>query len=115
MKVLRPVAATRQLAVVAGMTLALHVISRTTGSGWLVVVVSGLLALLGLSAALPALSLAGMRVEVRAPTDGTAGRPAAFTVTAGGRARSAKLRLMAPAGEWVRVDGPGTGPVSPNV
>lgn len=112
MRAPRPVAATRHLAVVAAMTLALHVISRTTGSGWLVVVVSGLLALLGLSAVLPALSLAGLDVDVRGPTDGTAGRPAGFTVTVGGRARGAKVRLAAPESGWARVDGPGTGPIT---
>lgn len=94
------------------MTLAMHVISRTTGSGWLVVVVSGLLAVLGLSAVLPAFALTGIRVGVDGPSDGTAGRPVAFSVTVDRRARGSKLRLAAPASDWVRLDGPGAGPMT---
>ena len=112
MRGLRPAAVTRHLAVVAAMTLALQVISRTTGSGWLVVVVSGLLALQGLAAGLPALALASIEVSVRAPRDAVAGRPVPLTVSVGGRARSVKMRLVTPAAGWVRLDGPGTGPVA---
>jgi len=103
------VALTRPFAVLVGMTLAIHVISRTTGSGWLVVVVSGLGAVLSLSTFLPGLALGGIRVSVQAPADAVAGRPASFSVTAVGRARAGKLRLAAPSGDWVRLDGPGTG------
>ena len=109
---LHPVALTRPSAVLGAMTLAMHVISRTTGSGWLVVVVSGLLSVLGLSALLPAFALTGIEVGVGGPSDGTAGRAVSLTVTVNGRARGSKLRLIAPASDWVRLDGPGAGPVT---
>jgi uncharacterized protein (DUF58 family) len=97
------------LAAVAG---AMQVISRTTGSGWLVVVVSCLLGLLALSAVLPTVALVGLDVGVRGPFDATAGRPVTLAVTVGGRPHGVLLRLAAPAGEWVRIDGPGSGPVA---
>lgn len=108
----RPAALTRPFVVLAAMTLAMHVISRTTGSGWLVVVVSGLLAVLGLSAVLPALALARMGVEVQAPTDATAGTAVAITITARVRTSPGKLRLDAPASGWVFLQGPSTGSVN---
>jgi len=105
----RPVAVTGPFAVVAAMTLAIHVISRTTGSGWLVAVVAALLAVLVLSAVLPALALVDIDIVVRAPTDATAGRPVTITLKARGRGRGVKLRLLGPASGWVRIDGPGSG------
>ena len=108
----RPAAVTAPFGALAAVAAAMHVISRTTGSGWLVVVVSSLLGLLGLSAVLPALALTRIDVGVRGPADATAGRPVTLTVTAGGRARGVQLRLSAPASDWVRIDGPGAGPVA---
>ncbi|MEO5680485.1 MAG: hypothetical protein ABIS47_12545, partial [Acidimicrobiales bacterium] len=91
---LRPVALTRPFAALAAMTVAITVISRTTGSGWLIVVMSGLFAVLVLSAVLPALALAGVVVEVAGPVDATAGRDVAITVTVRGRGGGGTLRLL---------------------
>jgi uncharacterized protein (DUF58 family) len=109
---LRPAGVTRPFTVLASMTVVLHVISRTTGSGWLVVVVSGLLAVLGLSVVLPALALALFEVGVRAPTDAVAGTTVTLDVNAASRAGACKLRFLAPEGPWVRVLGRVSGPVA---
>jgi len=109
---LQPVALTRAFAVLGAMTLAMHVISRTTGSGWLVVVVSGMLSVLGLSALLPAFALTGIEVGVAGPSDGVVGRHVSLMVTVNGRVRASKLRLAAPASDWVRLDGRGAGRVT---
>lgn len=111
MRGIRPAALTTPCSALGAVAVAMHVISRTTGSGWLVVVVSFLLGLLALSAVLPVVALAGMDVDVRGPADATVGRPVTTTVTVRGRARGVQLRLSEPSSSWVRVDGPGPGTV----
>ncbi|MGH9188934.1 MAG: DUF58 domain-containing protein [Acidimicrobiales bacterium] len=104
-------ALSRQFMVLAAMAAAFQLVSSTTGSDWLVVVVAGLVATLALSAVLPVLTLTGARLSVRAPTDAVAGRPMTVAVTAAGRVAGTKLRVVRPLGDWVRVDGSGTGDV----
>lgn len=111
MRRLRPAGTTASFWSLVGVTTAMHVISRTTGSGWLVVVVSSLLGVIGLSAILPVLTLARTPLTVTGPTDATAGRPVSLTVTVGGRPRGAKLRLLHPTSDWVRIEQPGSGSI----
>jgi hypothetical protein len=55
---------------------AMFVIARTTGSGWLMVLLSGLIGLLGVSLLLPPLALRVARLEVECPrTEASYARP----------------------------------------
>jgi len=108
----RPAGATRPFLVLAVMSAVVFVIGRATGSTWLALASSGLLATLFLSAVLPALALSGARLQVRAPADATVGRPVGVDVEVAGRLWDARLRFCDPPGEWVRVEGRGRGTVA---
>lgn len=90
---------------------AIYVVSRTTGSGWLLVVFSGVVAVVLLGGILPARALSGIELRLDSPRDATAGRPVPVTVFAGGRVGLVQLRLVEPPSEPVRLDGPTTGDV----
>ncbi|HEX2064233.1 MAG TPA: DUF58 domain-containing protein, partial [Acidimicrobiales bacterium] len=108
---LRPGRPTALALVAAGMSLVTLFLARTTGSGWLMVLDSWLLALLVVSALAPGLALARLVPAAVAPADATAGRAVAMGVTVRGRASGAKLRLLRPDSGWVRVDAPAEGRV----
>lgn len=72
---LKPTRPLRPIVVVVLLGLALVLIGRTTGSGWTMVIVSGLAGTLGAAALWPALALRRVRAEVRAPRDAVCGRP----------------------------------------
>jgi uncharacterized protein (DUF58 family) len=107
----RPAALSGQALVLVAMAGAIYVISRTTGSGWLLVLFSGVVAVLVLGAALPARGLTGVELEVQGPDDATAGSPVMMNLSVGGRAPLARLRFVEPPGEGVRLDGRGAGDV----
>ena len=65
----------RPVVVVVLLGLALVMIGRTTGSGWTMVIVSGLAGTLGAAALWPALALRRVRAHVTAPRDAICGRP----------------------------------------
>ena len=65
----------RPLVVVTLLGLALVMIGRTTGSGWTMVIVSGLAGAIGAAAIWPALALRRVRVALSAPRDAIAERP----------------------------------------
>ncbi len=90
---------------------AIYIISRTTASGWLLVLFSLVVAVLGLGAILPGRGLTGIELNVEAPGDATAGQPVGLAISAEGRVRPCQLRLAEPPGEPVRLDGPCTGVV----
>jgi uncharacterized protein (DUF58 family) len=93
------------------MAMLLAILARTTGSGWLVVMASGLVPLFVLGAVAPIVPLLRARVTLRTPTDGTVGRAAVLDVTIDGRARGLMLCLRDPATGWVHGDGPSSGTV----
>ena len=107
----RPVVS-RAAAVLVLIGLAIFVIARTTGSGWLMVLLSGLIGVLLVSVVLPPLALRGARLEVRAPRDATAGRSLTVTVSAPVRVRNLRARLVEPAGSWFVCEGPAQGEVT---
>lgn len=72
---IRPARPLRPVVVVVLLALALMLIGRTTGSGWTMVIVSGLAGTLGAAALWPALALRRVRVGVTAPRDAVCGRP----------------------------------------
>ena len=102
-------AVSRAAAVLVLIGAAIFVIARTTGSGWLMVLLSGLIGVLAVGVLLPPLALRRARLEVRAPCDATAGRPISVTVSVPVRVRSLRARLVAPAGTWFACDGPAEG------
>jgi uncharacterized protein (DUF58 family) len=103
---LRPGRPTALAVVTAAMSLVTLFLARTTGSGWLMVLDSLLLALLAVSALAPGLALARLVPAAVAPADATAGQAVALGVTVRGRASGAKLRLLRPSSAWVRLDAP---------
>lgn len=108
---LRPFRVTRQAAVVAGLAAAFLAISRTTGSGWVVVLVCGLSGSLVASAAWPALSLARVRLEADAPRDATVGRPLTVDLAVRGAGGGVQARPLDPPGGWVVAFGSARGEV----
>ena len=89
---------------------AFFVISRTTGSGWVVVLTCGVAAVLAAAIVLPATGLARVEVSARAPHDATVGRTAPLRLGVG-RGRGLRLRVVDPPGEWLAADAPAEGDV----
>ena len=108
MRSVRPARLTRPFSVLVAMTAVVYVLSRIPAMEWMVVLVSGLVATLVLSAVVPALALSGVRMALRGPRDATVGRPATFDLETGGRVWGAILRLAEPRGRWSRLDRTGT-------
>ncbi|TML90362.1 MAG: DUF58 domain-containing protein [Actinobacteria bacterium] len=102
-------AVSRAVAVLVLIGAAIFVIARTTGSGWLMVLLSGLVGVLAVSVVLPPLALRRARLEVRAPRDATAGRSLSVTVSVPVRVRNLRARLVEPEGSWFACDGPAEG------
>lgn len=94
------------LAVVA----ALYGVARTTGSGWLMVILSAVAGVTVVAVVLPVLALRRAQVQVVAPRDGTVGRPLELQVSLR-RAPIGKARALVPEGTWFRVLGEIDGPL----
>jgi uncharacterized protein (DUF58 family) len=92
----------------AAVAFALFGIARTTGSGWLIVLLTGIAATVALAAVMPWFALRNVAVTIEAPREGTVGRTAELTldVTTGRASRPLKL-------EPIGFDGPWTGVVTP--
>ena len=110
MSVVRPQRVSRRAPVLVVLAGAFFMISRTTGSGWMVVLVCGILAVLAAAAVLPAIGLARVDISVRAPRDATVGRAARLEVSVR-RGRGLRLRVVDPPGEWLSADAPAQGEV----
>lgn len=102
---------TRSANVLASMTMALFVVSRTTGAGWMVVVLSANAGILLIGAIVPLLSLRRVQIDVRAPRDATAGEPLPIRIVTPGRHQPFRLRLCEPETGWVHVEPPADGAV----
>ena len=115
----RPARPLRPVVVVVLLGLALVMIGRTTGSGWTMVIVSGLAGTLGAAAIWPALALRRVRAGVTAPRDAICGRPLDLRVEVSGPRTVITLSVafgyrstagtFEPAGErsWSEVPGSG--------
>jgi uncharacterized protein (DUF58 family) len=104
----RPANVSRPALALAAVAFALFGIARTTGSGWLIVILTGIGSVVALSAILPWFALRKVAVAVEAPREGTVGRTAELTldVQAG---RSPQPVKLLPLG----FDGPWTGAITP--
>ena len=96
----RPAALSRPAVALAAVSLALFGIARTTGSGWLVVVLTLIAAAVVLSAVLPAAGLARTALVATVPGDGTVGRELEVRVVLSGGSRAVKLRAVGFDGGW---------------
>ncbi|HUP86709.1 MAG TPA: DUF58 domain-containing protein [Acidimicrobiales bacterium] len=107
----RPANVSRPALSLAAVALALFGVARTTGSGWLIVILTGIAAVVALASLLPPFGLRRVRVEVEAPREGTVGRTAELTidVDGGGSARPVKLILLGFEGPWTGVMTPARG------
>ena len=108
---LRPPVPARPTWSLLGVWLAIAAVARTTGAGWLVVVLVAVGAVVVVAAALPALGLGRVQVHAAGPRDATAGRPVTLHVELRGTASAMKLRPLHPPGQWMRVEPPVTGTV----
>ena len=105
-------AVSRAAVVLALIGSAIFLIARTTGSGWLMVLLSGLIGVLAVSVLLPPLALRVTRLEVRSPRDATAEHSLTVTVEVPVRVRNLRARLVEPAGSWFSFDGPAQGEIT---
>jgi uncharacterized protein (DUF58 family) len=108
-------AVSRPALILLGMGAAMFGIARTSGAGWVMVLLSGLLATLVLATAWPGLSLATARVSVTGGRDGTVGRPLSLRLEVTGCGQHLMARVLSPtntSGEWVRAVVPSAGETS---
>lgn len=112
----RPANLPRPALCLGAVALALFGIARTTGSGWLIVLLTGIGSVVALAAVLPLFSLRSLTLEASALRDATVGRRTELTVDVrGGAGRLAKLRIVGFDGTWTGVVTPAAGqlPVVP--
>jgi uncharacterized protein (DUF58 family) len=102
-------AVSRPALILLGIGGAMFAIARTSGAGWVLVVLSGLVATLVVATAWPGLLLRTVRVSVATSRDATVGRPLALRVDVGGRGQHLKVRVVSPPGPWTRVAVPARG------
>lgn len=104
----RPATLSRPALSLAAVAFALFGIARTTGSGWLIVILTGIGSVVALAAVLPWFSLRKVTVTVEAPREGTVGRTAELTIDVQAGRSAQPLKLL-PLG----FDGPWTGIITP--
>ena len=107
---LRPANLSRPALSLAAVAFALFGVARTTGSGWLIVILTGIAAVVALSALLPPFALRSVRIAVETPREGTVGRTAEVTLdVTGGGGRPVKVHVPGFEGPWIGVITPARG------
>ena len=106
----RPIIVPKAAVILELIGLALFVIARTTGAGWNVVLLCGIIAVVLTGSVLPAFVLARVEIEARAPADAIVGRPFPIELTV--RAHRVKLRVLTCNSDWVRIPEPSVGPIT---
>lgn len=101
----RPVGLSRPALALVALTAALFAIARTTGSGWLIVLLSLVAATAVAAALLPGIHLLRVHVEGACPRDATAGRPLPLRLTFGRPVPLVKVRGIDPPGIWAVAEG----------
>lgn len=107
----RPVGVSRQVLVLVGLAAAFYGIARSTGSGWVVVLMCGVAGCLVVAVAAPALAVARTTVAVDSPRDATVGHPLAVRLSVPTGGRGLKVCLVDPQGDWTAADPPAAGEV----
>lgn len=110
-----PASLSRPGAVLALVSVGLYLVARSTGAGWDIVLLCGLVAVLLTGAIWPGVALVGIGVTAAAPRDATVGRPLAVELALRGRAHGLQMRVSIDADSetgWVHADAPGAGHVT---
>lgn len=105
---LRPVRVAGSTVALAVLAVAFMGVARTTGSGWLLVLLSLVAGVVAAGVVLPAVVLRRLDLAVSGPRDAMVGRPLPLAVDVR-RGGGVRLRVLAREGEEVRVDGRGAG------
>lgn len=105
---LRPVRVAGTTVALAVLAVAFMGVARTTGSGWLLVLLSLVAGVVVAGVVLPAFVLRRLNLAVAGPRDAMVGRPLPLTVDVR-RGGDVRLRVLAREGDVVRLDGPGSG------
>lgn len=95
--------ATRGAYVVGAIAAAIYLAARTTGAGWLMVILCGLVAVLLVGIAWPRVALSRVRIDAAGPPDATVGQPTPVTLTARRVGLGVRLRPVDPPGETTAV------------
>lgn len=109
-----PSSLSRTCAVLAAVAGALYFIARSTGSGWDIVMLCLIVAVLVVGAIWPGITLIGVGATAEAPQDATVGRPLPIQVRLTGRARGLRLRVSIDPHStcpWTRADAPSAGEI----
>lgn len=104
----RPAATTKPAVALGAVSAALFGIAKTTGSGWLIVLLAGLGAVVVLSVVLPALPLARLGLHVTTGRDASVGAPLRVRVALHGP-RTRVLVKVGISGEWTAAQSPSEG------
>ena len=103
----RPIIVPKAAVILELIGLALFIVARTTGAGWDIVLLCGIIAVILAGSALPAFVLGRVTVTVTGPTDATVGRP--FPLELDVQAHDVRVHVLTFDSEWVRIDGPTRG------
>ena len=104
--------ATKGAYVIAAIGGALYLAARTTGAGWLMVILCGVAAVMLVGAAWPRIALARLRIEASAPPDARVGRDLPIALTLRRVGMGVRLRPLSPPGETVAALGVDPAPVA---
>lgn len=102
----------RAAVILLAVSFAIFGIARTTGAGWLIIILSGLGSIAVAAAVWPAVAIRPVQVSARHPRDATAGRPVTLQLAVHGGRSGVQVRLRRPSSEWFAADPPAEGPVS---
>ena len=91
--------ATRGAYVIGAIAAAIYFAARTTGAGWLMVILCGLAAVLIVGIAWPRVALSRVRIDAAGPPDATVGQSTPVTLTARRVGLGVRLRPIDPPGE----------------
>ena len=91
--------ATKGAYVIGAIGAALYLAARTTGAGWLIVILCGVAAVLVVGAVWPRIALARVRIEASAPPDATVGQATPIALTLRHVGMGVRLRPLEPPGE----------------
>ena len=105
----RPIIVPKSAVILELIGLSLFIVARTTGAGWDIVLLCGIIAVVLTGSTLPAFVLGRVAVSARAPADATVGRPFPLELTV--RAYAVKLSVLTFDSDWVRIDAPTNGPL----
>lgn len=91
--------ATKGAYVIGAIGGALYLAARTTGAGWLIVILCGVIAVLLVGTVWPRIALARIRIEASGPPDATVGQDTAIALTLRNVGMGVRLRPLEPPGE----------------